>query len=701
MVPILIATCGVIVLGVLRIGDALASASAADRAQSLSTASGQLVNMVHLIGREFVQTGAALRADAPWSAVDGEIATTDANLRHVADALNTVRTDAPDLDELCGSVERSLSTLQFVRWFAHTERDGSPTVLAYYDATMLALLAVADAIPAHLNDTQLVELAQSVALIGHLDRLAVLQLDLIDRSLHDGRLGATDAINLPSWAGEERTRVATLRNLAEPSRLYDAELGTTEISTADGVMQSVISTGAGAVLDANGTVWLTGQTARITGLDHLRDTLTTRLSADAAAAGQTARKDMLLTAGLSGLGAVLTMVTGTGLAVRTSRRLRRTRAAALVAANTELPTAIADVIAAADENLVRRVLATSFSRVDSMLGRGTDEIGELSSAFAAVHRQALRLAADQALLRMDVQAIFTALSRRGQTLVQRQLDLIDSYGRDEADPDALSRLFALDHLAARMRRNEENLLVLAGGEPARWITRPAALVDLLRAAAQEIEEYSRVEIATETPPVAISASVAGDAIHLLAELMENATTFSPPAAPVVVHARRDQHGLTIEIHDSGIGMPPDKVAEANDRLRHPAQLTSRLVGTMGLLVVARLAVRHGLTVRLDSRPARGTTAVVALPERLLTSASVSDSPSGARALPWTGSRSAIPLQRTVPRRRTDPIDATRELHPVAGPPGLPDPDQLGAALSGLWQGLNAAREHRPGPQANP
>src|SRR5262249_49454844 len=163
----------------------------------------------------------------------------------------------------------------------------------------------------------------------------VLQLDLIDRSLHNGRLGATDAINLPSWDGEERTQVGTLRNLAEPSRLYDAELGTTEISNADGVKQSVISTGSGAVLNANGAVWLQGQKARITGLDHLRGTLTSRLSTDAAAAGERARTDMLLTAGLSGLAAILTMVTGTGLAVRTSRRLRRTRAAALAAANTE------------------------------------------------------------------------------------------------------------------------------------------------------------------------------------------------------------------------------------------------------------------------------------------------------------------------------------------------------------------------------
>jgi hypothetical protein len=211
--------------------------------------------------------------------------------------------------------------------------------------------------------------------------------------------------------------------------------------------------------------------------------------------------------------------------------------------------------------------------------------------------------------------MFVALSRRGQTLVQRQIHLIDEFGRGEADPDALERLFALDHLAARMRRNEENLLVLAGGEPGRWITRPVALHDLLRAAAQEIEEYRRVEIA-EVPPLAVASHVAGDAIHLLAELMENATSFSPPTSRVRVEAARTVDGLTIAVIDEGIGMPELRLAEANERLAQPSALTSSLVGTMGLLVVARLAQRHGIHIRLDSSPAHGTRAMVTLPDRL-------------------------------------------------------------------------------------
>src|SRR6185436_12319552 len=144
-------------------------------------------------------------------------------------------------------------------------------------------------------------------------------------------------------------------------------------------------------------------------------------------------------------------------------------------------------------------------------------------------------------------------------------------------PDALDRLFALDHLAARMRRNEENLLVLAGAEPARWVTTPVPVVDVIRAAAQEIEEYRRVSV-TESPPMAIAAHVAGSIIHLLAELLENATSYSPPTTTVRVSARRSIDGLTITVYDEGIGMPPVKLAEANHRLARPSGLTSTLVG---------------------------------------------------------------------------------------------------------------------------
>ena len=354
--------------------------------------------------------------------------------------------------------------------------------------------------------------------------------------------------------------------------------------------------------------------------------------------------------------------------------------------------AIANVSAAHDESTVRAALNTSSARIDAMLATGPDEVGELASAFGAVYRQALRQAADQALLRMEIQAMFTALSRRGQTLVQRQIQLIDEFGRTEADPDALGRLFALDHLAARMRRNEENLLVLAGGEPGRWITRPVTAVDLLRAAAQEIEEYRRVQI-VQAPDVAISAQVAGDVIHLLAELMENATTFSQHTSAIRVLATREMDGMTVRVEDHGIGMPIDRLEEANRRLAQPAALTSHLVSTMGLLVVARLAQRHQIQVWLSGHPMGGTTATVILPEHLLV-------PTGRVTRADRGQRLRAGQRRPRPRPRC--CTSARRWTTSTSPAGSTSPPPARACptrtLPGPgWPGWPGAPTTRPSP----
>jgi signal transduction histidine kinase len=403
--------------------------------------------------------------------------------------------------------------------------------------------------------------------------------------------------------------------------------------------------------------------------------------------GVAARERAYLFAGGSVAVVLATLGGAIATVVRISRRLRQTRYAALTAARIELPTAIANVTAARDAATVRAALADSSARVDTLLHSGPDEIGELATAFGAVHRQALRLAADQALTRMEVQAMFVALSRRGQTLVQRQIHLIDEFGRDEAEPDALARLFALDHLAARMRRNEENLLVLAGGEPARWITRPVAIVDLVRASAQEIEEYRRVE-AGEVPDHAISANAAGDVIHLLAELLENATSYSPPSTVVRVDARRTVEGLVIRVRDNGIGMPPDRLDEANHRLEHPSALTSTLVGTMGLLVVARLAQRHGIAVRLGSTAATGTTAAVTLPDRLLMPLTAEDRLYSGRWLrePREFDATMIMPPSVIPAPAANTLPALAPpVLPALAPPALPTlpPHYRPAAIADL------------------
>ncbi|MFE7774715.1 nitrate- and nitrite sensing domain-containing protein [Streptomyces sp. NPDC057445] len=251
--------------------------------------------------------------------------------------------------------------------------------------------------------------------------------------------------------------------------------------------------------------------------------------------------------------------------------------------------------------------------VESVGVHSRDEIGKVAAAFDDVHREAVRLAAEQALLRGNVNAMFTNLSRRSQGLIQRQLSLISELESREADPDQLSSLFKLDHLATRMRRNGENLLVLAGEEPGRRWTRPVPLVDVLRAAASEVEQYERIELAA-VPGTEVAGRVVNDLVHLLAELLENATSFSSPQTKVRVtgHALPDGRVL-VEIHDTGIGLSPEDLAAINERLASPPTVDVSVSRRMGLFVVGRLSLRHGIRIQLRPSDSGGTTALVMLP----------------------------------------------------------------------------------------
>ena len=235
-----------------------------------------------------------------------------------------------------------------------------------------------------------------------------------------------------------------------------------------------------------------------------------------------------------------------------------------------------------------------------------------------MHREALRLAANEAALRGNVNAMFVNLSRRSQSLVERQIRLIDDLEQGEQDPERLSNLFQMDHLATRMRRNSENLLVLAGHEvPRRW-NQPVALVDVLRAAVSEIEQYERVSMNVQ-PGIAVRGQAVSDVVHLVAELVENATSFSSAETPVAVSGHLlNSGGVLLDISDQGMGMGAEEMAHDNWRLDNPPVVDVAVSRRMGLFVVARLAARHGIRVRLRPAPAGGLTALVWLPDETVT-----------------------------------------------------------------------------------
>ncbi|MFE6286807.1 nitrate- and nitrite sensing domain-containing protein [Streptomyces sp. NPDC057877] len=327
--------------------------------------------------------------------------------------------------------------------------------------------------------------------------------------------------------------------------------------------------------------------------------------------------------------------------------------------------------------------------VESVGVHSRDEIGRVAAAFDDVHREAVRLAAEQALLRGNVNAMFTNLSRRSQGLIQRQLSLISELESREADPDQLASLFKLDHLATRMRRNGENLLVLAGEEPGRRWTRPVPLVDVLRAAASEVEQYERIELAA-VPTTQVAGRVVNDLVHLLAELLENATSFSSPQTKVKVtgHALPDGRVL-IEIHDTGIGLSPEDLAAINERLASPPTVDVSVSRRMGLFVVGRLSQRHGIRIQLRPSDSGGTTALVMLP--------VDVAQGGAKPQPKQGQGAGGPGGGSAAAQAAAGVAAARRGGGAVGAGA-----GAGGGLLGAGQGPRAALPGaggRPGPGA--
>jgi signal transduction histidine kinase len=293
------------------------------------------------------------------------------------------------------------------------------------------------------------------------------------------------------------------------------------------------------------------------------------------------------------------------------RPLRRLRAGALRVAHEDLAQEIEQVRAGKEP-----------PPIDPIPVHTTEEIGQVAHAVDELHEQALMMASEQAALQLQIADMFETLSRRSRSLVDQQLSLIDGLERNEEDPERLDSLFRLDHLAARMRRNGANLLVLSGANVRREQAQPMPLVAVINAAASEVEDYRRVTTST-VPDSAIVGTAAADVIHLLAELIDNALRYSPPTSPVRVSAAHARNGgLVIEVSDTGLGLTEADLRMANMRLKSGGEVTAFTARHMGLFVVGRLAQQHGLVVRLRSavagEPGSGTTAGVFVPVELIT-----------------------------------------------------------------------------------
>ncbi|MEU8030712.1 nitrate- and nitrite sensing domain-containing protein [Streptomyces sp. NPDC049099] len=350
--------------------------------------------------------------------------------------------------------------------------------------------------------------------------------------------------------------------------------------------------------------------------------------------------------GVVGLGAVgLSLWFAVRGARRISRRLETLRDAADVLTREQLPDVMRRLSAGEEVDAVAEAppLATGEVR--------DDEIGQVGRSFNTARLAAVEAAVKQATLRRGLFAVLLNIARRNQALVHRQLKLVDTLERRTDDPDVLRELFRIDHLTTRMRRHAESLIILSGATPGRRWRRPVPVADVVASAVGEIEDYARVVV----PPMqeaGVAADAVADVVHLIAELLENATVFSPPHTQVTLRTGRVGSGFVLEIDDRGLGLDADARAHAHRTLTDPDAFDPTRHDRLGLYVVGRLAARHGIEVTLRDSPYGGTTAVVLLPEGVL-----------AEVEPVVGAE-----VHELPSRRRSAARAEQQSSPVPEPP---------------------------------
>lgn len=425
--------------------------------------------------------------------------------------------------------------------------------------------------------------------------------------------------------------------------------------------------------------------------DGLMGMLTTQ--ARATIADAVARLDTTMTQAIIAAAVVLALAIAVFVfALRLSRRLierlTRLRTETLDLAETKLPKLVEKVRTGAqltDEDSVR------------LVDHGNDEIGEVADAFNKAQHTAVTAAVQEARTREGTNAVFLNIARRSQVIVHRQLKVLDEAERRQEDPEQLEMLFQLDHLSTRARRNAENLIILGGGQPGRRWRNPVSLTELTRGAGAETEDFARVKIA-KLPPLAVNGPVVGDLVHLLAELIDNAASFSPPESRVDVRGNVVGKGVVLEIEDQGVGIEPARVEAFNETLRNPPDFGIMALSDeprLGLFVVARLAARHGISVTLRDSAYGGTRAIVLVRTELLTDVPA-DEPSApvAPPTPPAGSPKLSSFMQPLPEfpvvrpqpgedlfRPQRPVEQTPEpspeptltLPPVSRPPAPPAP----------------------------
>ncbi|WP_369249409.1 nitrate- and nitrite sensing domain-containing protein [Streptomyces sp. R41] len=609
-------------LGALRINDNMDSIQQLDNMKLLTDMTTQATELAAALQQERDLSAGPLAHGAPASdyTVKGARDATDVAKRHFLDGTQEID-DATTNGQLSGvrdsliGIAGELNKLSAIRKDAYADPTNSTQTVEAYHRLVTQLLALSQDMAEATSNPEMIQRTRALSAFSSAKEYASVQRAVIAAALPEkkntfGTLSENDRQYALSAQESQESEISGFKSIygnGFADLLTPIEGDNPTIRQADEYSRRVLAGTGGLKTQTKRSYkdWIDDDTTKIQKMSTIEITLLGQMEQKARQLRNESESEAIISGALILLVLGVSLVGAFVVARSMIRSLRRLQDTATKVAQDRLPELVKQLSESDPQDVD--------TSVESVGVHSRDEIGQVAAAFDDVHREAVRLAAEQALLRGNVNAMFTNLSRRSQGLIQRQLSLISELESREADPDQLSSLFKLDHLATRMRRNGENLLVLAGEEPGRRWTRPVPLVDVLRAAASEVEQYERIELAA-VPTTEVAGRVVNDLVHLLAELLENATSFSSPQTKVKVtgHALPDGRVL-IEIHDTGIGLSPEDLAAINERLASPPTVDVSVSRRMGLFVVGRLSQRHGIRIQLRPSDSGGTTALVMLP----------------------------------------------------------------------------------------
>jgi signal transduction histidine kinase len=636
---IAVPTVTALILGAIQIAGSVNNYTSFKRVQTLANLNVLVVNGAGQLADErdttvgFIaqnRTSAALQRKA--RAAEKE---TDATLGQISAQATAVNDGfrAQTVLHLRNGVLAGITDLKQIRNAALHTQFPALAVIQSYDRVITAFNTFSNDIAAGTGNSTLQTNVSMLNALLRTENDASLQRAILYQALLGQGLTPVGLANLNQAISQQKADLSQFSTVASvtESQLFNNTVSGQQVDEAESEESLAIAlTNRGSSLNGMGTqqtcagqtaaeCWFGTQTAQINLMRQVSsggpgvNGLVEQITSQANSLASSSLSNAIIVSAATLVLLIIVLLITTVVARSMIRPLRKLRSDALQVAGSKLPEMVRRLSQSegGDENVEVEPIG-----VDS-----TDEIGEVARAFDQVHREAVRLAADEAMLRGNLNAMFVNLSRRSQSLIERQLSLIDNLEQSEQDADRLSSLFRLDHLATRMRRNSENLLVLAGHEASRKWSQPVALVDVLRAAISEIEQYERVVLNVQ-PGIQVIGQAVNDVVHLVAEIVENATTFSSEDTQVYVTGQPlTSGGVLLDITDNGVGIAEQEMAHANWRLDNPPVVDVAVSRRMGLFVVGRLAARHGIRVRLRHAQSDGLTALIWLPESVAASES--------------------------------------------------------------------------------